>query len=194
MLTKIRNKLLTIFGDIKVNKHFPWIPYYKPEGYKIRGEQVRVILRLIEPGDVLVRGFDDYLDGYFIGHWSHVGLVFDKDTIIHSIAEGVIKEDILNFLRTDRIMILRPNLYEQQKRAVILRGLTLVGTKYDFGFNFDDPKEMSCTEFVYNCFLPFEELLGMHKSLETFVIGKKSIVRPESFMKFSGFQVVWISE
>lgn len=194
LLNKTRNKLLTIFGDIKVSKHFPWIPYYKPEGYKIRGEHVRELLTIVKPGDVLIRGFNDYLDGYFIGHWSHVGLVYEFDTVIHALAEGVIKEDILNFFRTDRIVILRPNLSEQQKRAVVLCGVQLVGTKYDFGFNFEDSKELSCTEFVYHCFSPFEEILGMRKDEEKILFMKKIVVRPKHFFEYKGFNLMWSSE
>lgn len=189
-LIKVRNKFLTIFGDIKINKHFTWIPYYKPQGYKIKGKDVRKLLGICQAGDVLLRGYDDYFDGLIIGDWSHVGLVLSDTEVIHSMAEGVFVEDIINFFRTDRMCVLRPDLPREDITKVLGTAQSLRGTPYDFGFNFDSPKEVSCSEFVYYCFSPFEHLLGMYKTEEKVLWFKKRVVRPAEFLNYTGFKKV----
>ena len=132
-------RFLTIFGDIKAYPRWNrplWI-LYQPEGYKVRGQEIREFLERIQVGDVLVRGFNDYLDGYFIpGYFSHVGLYLGevaetdkeyvgkqarglkgpdsepvfrtgKQMVIHALAEGVILEDVINFCRCDYLAALR---------------------------------------------------------------------------------------
>ena len=126
---------LTVFGDLKVFK-FPFFFLYDPGSYLVKGEDMREVIRTVEPGDILLRGYGNYLDGYFIpGYFSHVGLYLgkvDKDQldsiwsdeyapldhvkglvkngeqmVIHAMAEGVFMEDILNFCRCDYMAILR---------------------------------------------------------------------------------------
>jgi hypothetical protein len=129
MLNSVKNGLLRIFGDIKVFK-WPMFILYDPGSYKVKGEDMRAVIELIQPGDMLVRGYDNYLDGYFIpGYFSHAGLYLGKVTaddrklitspegakrfktgsqmVIHSMAEGVFMEDILNFCRCDTMAIVR---------------------------------------------------------------------------------------
>jgi hypothetical protein len=83
-----------------------------------------------KPGDILVRGFKNYLDGYFIpGYFSHAGLyvgpVVEKDKelvhrprgkklfrpgeqmVVHALAEGVLMEDLIQFCRCDYLAVLR---------------------------------------------------------------------------------------
>lgn len=120
-------KFLTFFGDLKVYAH-PFFVVYDPGSYRIKGPDVRQILGLLQPGDILLRGYDNYLDGKFIGGtFSHAGFYYGKaDTcpfadndprkgffvageqmVVHSMAEGVFMEDILTFTRCDKIAILR---------------------------------------------------------------------------------------
>jgi hypothetical protein len=189
-LIRIRNKILAVFGDIKINKHFPWIPYYKPQGYQIRGKDVRRLLNICKPGDVLLRGFTDYFDGLFIGKWSHVGLVLSDTEVIHAMAEGVIVEDIINFFRTDRVYVLRPDLEKEKLTKVLGKAQFLRGTPYDFGFNFNNPDEVSCSEFVYICFSDFDHELGMSKGREKVLFFTKVVVRPAAFLDYTGFKKV----
>jgi hypothetical protein len=125
---RLRDRLLTILGDIKIFKHPLWI-VYDPGGYRVKGRDLRALVTLLEPGDILVRGFTMYLDGKIIpGHFSHAGLYLGKTThedlalvperardrfvvgdqvMIHAIAEGVLMEDALDFGRCDRLVVLR---------------------------------------------------------------------------------------
>ncbi|MFC1542544.1 hypothetical protein ACFL4M_01470 [Pseudomonadota bacterium] len=132
-------KLLTWFGDLK----FFWIPpmiVYDPSPYGVKGEDVREVINLIQPGDILLRSYEKYVDGWFIpGEFSHVGFFYGATTednrksagtmiddnpeklqrvqhdgfkigeqmIIHAMADGVFMEDVINFCRCDKMVILR---------------------------------------------------------------------------------------
>ena len=123
------NGFIKIFGDIKVFK-WPMFVVYDPGSYQVKGTDMREVIDVIRPGDILLRGYNNYLDGYFIpGYFSHAGLYVGeinqddekliqypdgkeffrtgKQMIIHSMAEGVFMEDVLNFCRCDRMVILR---------------------------------------------------------------------------------------
>lgn len=121
-------RLLTAFGDVKV---FPWPMFflYDPEGDAVTGAQLREVMKRVRPGDILVRGYRRYLDGYFIpGYFSHVGMyvgpvdpaqasllrepcrglfVPGEQIVVHAMAEGVLMEDLLEFGRCDRLAVLR---------------------------------------------------------------------------------------
>lgn len=66
------------FGDLKVFPA-PLFIVYDPGSYRIKGADMREVMRRVEPGDVLVRGYVHYLDSYVIpGYFSHVGLYLGK--------------------------------------------------------------------------------------------------------------------
>lgn len=121
LLVKLRNGFLKLFGDIKVYK-YPFFLLYDPEGYLVRGDDIRQVTEKIKPGDIMIRGYKNYLDGYFIpGFFSHAGLYLGltnkddleltpqqedsfyigKQVVIHSMAEGVFMEDVINYCRCD---------------------------------------------------------------------------------------------
>lgn len=123
------NAFLKVFGDLKI---FPW-PFfliYDPGSYKVKGEDVRDVIQTARPGDILLRGYRNYLDGYFIpGYFSHAGMYLGEVTeadkkylqhpvgeklfktgeqiVAHAMAEGVFMEDLINFCRCDVMAILR---------------------------------------------------------------------------------------
>lgn len=124
------DQMVTIFGDIKVFKHPLWLAY-DPGSYRVRGPECRKVSELLEPGDILLRHYDGYLDNMFIpGVFSHAGLYLGPVTendrakipgtgvasrafgagpcqVAHSTAEGVHLEDVLNFLRCDEVAVVR---------------------------------------------------------------------------------------
>lgn len=75
-------KVLTVFGDLKAYK-WPMFLIYAPRGYQVRGIDCREAMDVVRPGDVLLRGYCDYVDGWFIpGFFSHAG------TYVGEIAPG----------------------------------------------------------------------------------------------------------
>ncbi len=127
-MPNLRDRLLTILGDLKVFRWPFWL-VYDPGSYLVKGRDAREVIDLVRPGDVLVRGFTAYLDGKLIpGYFSHAGLyvgpttaadlalvrpsargrlVEGAQTVVHAIAEGVLMEDVLDFCRCDRLLVLR---------------------------------------------------------------------------------------
>lgn len=220
MLTQIYNGFVKILGDIKVYP-YPLFVIYDPGSYKIKGEEMREVMQRVEPGDILVRGYVNYLDGYLIpGFFSHAGLYLGKvedddkrfvkphamhlfrtgeQMVIHAMAEGVFMEDLLNFCRCDYMMILRRNpAIESEKarqvtfRQVLESALQRLGSAYDFQFDFSDIRKLSCTELVYICCKDFITEYGIMPKKHRFVFFSKTILSPDDFVT-SSLQKVWRS-
>ncbi len=161
LLYKLQRKLFTFLGDIKVSgwKHPMWFTI-NAHGYKLKGAEYRNIKNLIKPGDILIRRYDGYFSTYALpGFWTHGGLYIGDDEgkpeqVIHAISDGVIQEDILNFMRTDHMLILRAPAGKKGKKTqqAIQKAKSIVGKPYDFGFDFSDTNRFSCTELVAYCY------------------------------------------
>ncbi|PKN96849.1 MAG: hypothetical protein CVU43_18605 [Chloroflexi bacterium HGW-Chloroflexi-5] len=64
LIYSIKSRFLTIFGDIKIFK-WPMFAIYHPTTFRIKGYHTREIMNIVKPGDVVMRSYRDYLDGYF---------------------------------------------------------------------------------------------------------------------------------
>lgn len=188
LIKYLKSKFLTIFGDIKVFKYPFWI-VYDPEQYQIAGAKLREILNTLQPGDIIARGYVKYLDGYFIpGKYSHTGVYIGEDTMIHSVAEGVCKVDVLDFLQCDRCCIIRP----KNRGAVpvaIDRAHMYLGTKYDFSFSAGDDA-LYCHELTASCYKD----LKIEKHIPTLfgglIKGKEPVYLAQSFIESEDFEVI----
>ena len=87
-------KFLTAFGDIKIFRWPLWI-IYDPDDYQVTGENIKEIMDLIRPGDIILRGYRHYLDGKFVPNFpngkigkgfSHGAVYAGEDKIIHAVA------------------------------------------------------------------------------------------------------------
>ena len=140
-------QLLTIISDVKIYKT-PCFAIYNPEeyDYSIRGNQIRQICNLVKPGDIILRGYKHYLDGFLIpGKYSHVGIYIGEHIVVHAVAEGVKEIDIIDFLLADRVCILRPNSKQDNAVQYVKEH---IGSKYDFKFNSSDSSEFYCFELA----------------------------------------------
>lgn len=84
---------------------------YDPESFVVDGNDILQIMEVIQPGDVLLRGYNKYLDGKFIPDkkgYSHAGLYVGGNQVIHSVSPSVQFIHIIDFCEADRIMVLRP--------------------------------------------------------------------------------------
>lgn len=132
---------LTWFGDLRID--------FDPPATKAK--HLRRLMVLAEPGDVLCRKFDCYVDSIFIeGEYTHSGILTHKDKIIHSIAEGVIRDDILDFvLNTDGFILLRPKYdSESNARSAVTFAENHVGRPYDFLFQKEEKESFYCHELT----------------------------------------------
>lgn len=152
----LKSKLLTIFGDIKI---FPWPMFviYDPVVYQLEGAKVRGILDKIQVGDLVCRGYTRYADGLVIpGKYSHSGIYVGDNTVIHAVAEGVTKCDILDFLMCDRAIVIRPccNAKQEAIDRAVKRAHEKLGTPYDFSFMPGD-EALYCHELTSYCYQEF---------------------------------------
>lgn len=148
---KIWSKFLTWFGKIKVlTFHFlPVLAEEKP--YYVTGYDISKIMELLKPGDVLIRGYDEYLDGKFIPDekgYSHAGLYVGDDEIIHAAAPCVQKIHVIDFCQADRIMVLRPSYGTDEAIQLAHNRLDI---PYDFDYSTDIGK-LYCFELIASCY------------------------------------------
>lgn len=99
---KLKEEFLRFFGDVKLFDAQPRLfilPHllttflfrrtllHDPRSYQVKGTDMRSAMDCLMPGDILVRGYDNYVDGHFIpGFFSHAGLYLGK------VDEGTIKQ------------------------------------------------------------------------------------------------------
>jgi hypothetical protein len=220
-LEKIYNGFIGFFGDIKVFK-FPMFIIYDPGSYLIKGDDIRQVIKILKPGDILVRGYINYLDGYFIpGFFSHAGLYLGEvaesakelikpdalhdfksgeQIVIHSMAEGVFMEDVINFCRCDYMLVLRRNPEKESEESkkttfdtVFKTALQNLGKGYDFKFDFANFTKLSCTEFVYVACKGFLNDYDVKVRTKKVMFMKKRIISPDDFVN-SKLDIVWKSK
>lgn len=91
---RIKESFLRFFGDLKMFGNQPRLfaaPHllttllfrgtllYDPRSYRVKGGDMRRAMSDLKPGDILVRGYDNYVDGHFIpGFFSHAGLYLGR--------------------------------------------------------------------------------------------------------------------
>lgn len=146
MLKWLKRKFLTILGDIKIFK-FPLFMIYDPSTFRVKGYHTRQAIDLLKPGDIVLRRYRMYLDGVFIpGKYSHTGVYVGDGKIIHAVAEGVSKIDVIDFLRCDGFCILRQNDANKALKAVeYCKEVLGQRGQYDFDFT-DDNDSWYCHE------------------------------------------------
>jgi hypothetical protein len=193
MLYNLQKALFGFIGDIKWSglTHPFWFTI-NATGYKLKGEHYRKLITRLQPGDIFIRRFEGYIDKWFIpGFWNHAGLYIGddgdyKEQVIHAVSEGVIQEDVLNFMRTDHMLVLRLATDKKGKSAAeaVKKAKSIVGCPYDFGFDFKDTNRFSCTELVAHCYPGI--VLGKKK------FGKEVIVA-DDFFNSDKLSTVWDS-
>lgn len=148
---KIKDKFLSWVADIRV--YTGGAVFFGASSYGIKGPDMRNILSILHPGDVLLRRYDHYMGTFFIpGYWGHAALYEGADQVLHMLGKGITKEDILTFMRTDHIAILRCEDEEKVKGAIEkAQKLYDQGTEYDYEFEAGDD-QLYCSEFIWQIF------------------------------------------
>jgi len=195
---KIKSKLLTIFGDIKVFK-YPMFLIYSPKGFDIKGEDIEDIINLVDDNNtyIILRSYNNYLDGFFIptgeSKCTHSG-VYSHGRVYHSIAEGVRKDSIIEFCKADRIVVLKPiKITDKQQKYVYEHAEKSVSKPYDFDFK-DKGKGSNlsyyCHEFTVSCFPKTWDIKRLRTSNKIGIKGPEVFVA-DSFYLSDHFEVVY---
>lgn len=184
MLYKLWSKFLTAFGNVKIFKYPFWI-IYDPDDYEVTGADILHIMSVIKPGDIILRGYKNYLDGKFIPNFpnniigkgfSHGAIYIGNNQIIHAVAEGVEYINIIDFCQCDRIAIFRPK--SGTKKAITIAN-KLIGLKYDFIFK-ENNNNVYCFEL---CALTYPKLdIQPIKIKKYFGLIKKSVYIAQSII------------
>lgn len=188
MLYKIKSNLLRIFGCIRVFK-YPFWAVYNPATFAAKGAHYRQASRIIKPGDILLRGYNEYLDGYFIpGAYSHscVYVGGERRLVLHAMSPGVIEDDLVDFLRCDRFCILRPR--DGTKTAVKL-ARSNKGIPYDYNFEIGTAR-FYCHEFTASCFPGLSIEPKTPVWFKGLVSSKRRVYLAESFLTSSDFELI----
>lgn len=165
MKIKIPKFISGFCGHTYIHKYPLWL-VYRPDIHRVRGDDVRKILDIVEPGDILLRRFDNYLNTIFTpGFFGHAGFYAGDNQVVHSVSAGCISEDILNFCRADAVAVLAPhtdtNVNEAIRRA---KDYADINVPYDYQFS-EVNKKYYCTELIdviYNgiFFADYTETVG----------------------------------
>jgi len=191
LLHKCWSKFLTFFGDIKCFR-FPLFLVYDPDDFQISGSDTEEIMSTLEPGDIILRGYNRYLDGKFInifsidtsksvigGDWSHGAIYVGNGKIIHAIAEGVSETNVVEFTRCDRICIFRPR---KLKASAIKKAEKFLKENVPYDFNFQyGASSLYCFELAALC---YEKLNIPTFNIKKFfgLMNKKDIYVAQSFI------------
>ena len=179
----IKKFVINFFGNIRIYKG--GFVLFGESKYKLKGPDWREILDTIQPGDIIGRAHHNYVSSWFIkGDFGHVGIYVGDNNVIHVRTSGIIKEDILTFLRTDDAFVVRPTdqsivdtsiqkAYEQLNK----------GVGYDFDFDSVDEEEFYCSEFTDFC---------TNHILRESVSKDKTYIYPDDYLIPSDkFEIVW---
>jgi hypothetical protein len=142
-LFKVYKKSLTVFGDI----------YFATKPPLVKAKEIRDALDILKPGDIICRGYNYYLDSYFIpGEYSHSGLVTNENYMTHSIAEGVCGIDTIDFIKDcDAFIVIRPQIDDADIIPILARAHEHENLKSEYDFTFKDPNKFYCHEFTADC-------------------------------------------
>ncbi len=153
----ILSTFLNFLADSHLSK-YPLFYSYKPNFHKLKGEEVRKVLNTLKPGDIILRRFDGYLNTMLTpGFWGHACIYVGDNKIIHAVGEGVSSEDIITYLRTDHICVMRLKDLTIFNTNIILNAVTKAndlmnkGVEYDYEFENDDD-QLYCSEFINECY------------------------------------------
>ena len=183
------SKFLAFFGDIKVFSYPFWL-VYDPDDFQVGGKKVLDIIKTLKPGDVILRGYNKYLDGKFIpskSKFSHGAIYIGDGKIIHAVAEGVSLTNIIDFTRCDRIAIFRPTFGQND---AIQKAKAFLGAKvpYDFGFE-RGISALYCFELCGECY----DMLSIPKYTATKLFGiikRHNVYLADSFFNSSDFRCI----
>lgn len=186
-MTKIRYKiqkvLFRFIGDIRWHGllHPFWFTI-NAKNCLLKGKHYRDAEQIIQPGDILIRRFEGYVDKVLIpGWWNHAGMyvgeVNGKDhKVIHAISDGVVVEDLIDFMRTDHMIVLRAP--EGTQEEAIERAKNAIGSDYDFAFDFNETLRFSCTELISHCYpdtIKGQQRFGRLTVVADDIVGTKSL-------------------
>ena len=194
LLESLKVSFLKAFAHFKVFK-FPFFLVWDPHTFDVKGSHYYQVRDSIQAGDILLRGYRNYLDGYFIpGKYSHAALYIGDEKIIHAMTPNVQWTDLVTFMRCDRICVIRPDLPEQDKQLAIKRTKAMLDKPYDYDFVFESDgyetnttqRKFSCSELVYFAYDKNIPDLKWQITEKNYLLFTKSLFAPDACLPKQG--------
>ena len=203
-------------------RYFPMIVGWNRKKPLIRGSEMLEAMKVVQPGDVLVLRHDGFASNVGIGGCFIHGAVYVGDgECIEALSDdegGVTNNSLVDILRADLALILRPKLTAEERQACAKQAWKIHGAKYDYLFNFNvedelraiekNPKitkrlKICCTEAVLFAYLKHKEQLHLWTSTNDglvtkilrflgLMIGKSALTSDAIAM--SEMEIVWASK
>ena len=151
----------------------------------------------LKPGDIILTRRNWHLSNAFLpGFWPHAALYVGtpeqleglginqknagvgweaymkkqhghQRVILEAVGEGVRFHCAEYTLNADYVMVLRPRLGDEQKKAALLKAFDFHGRPYDFDFDFVDEHKIVCSELIYRA---YSKMLEFDRDI---VVGKE---------------------
>lgn len=157
LLFKLEKTIFRFIGDVKwAGILHPFWFIINGTSFHLKGKHYRDLDSVIEPGDIIIRRFEGYIDKWLIpGWWNHAGIYVGKvngkdHQVIHAISDGVVVDDLIDFMRTDHMIVLRAP--KEKIEEAIDKAKQAIGSDYDFAFDFNETLRFSCTELISHCY------------------------------------------
>lgn len=198
MLTKIRQWILDTFYPFIVWMGKVHMPYSKK---KVTANMVEDILKIIEPGHVLVSTTYGELSNLFIpGKFRHAAIYVGNGRVVEAIGIGVRNVSIYQFCMTKDLVVLLDNLEanHEQMQLVVTNAISCVGKPYDYDFwiphehsNSKVNEAFYCAELVWYCYK--QACPNMEFKLRQ-VMGARTVI-PDDFVNANKYwQKLWCSD
>ena len=208
----VRQWSLEHLGHVRIYSRPFWF-VFGPKGYDVKARHLRKALKMLLPGDVILRRYDSYLLSWFIpGRFSHSGVYVGEDSedrsvmaVVHALGSGVQKTDVIDFLiGCDGFAILRPRCSQADRSAACEIARGYVGVQYDYRFdicedyaNQDEVQErtrsMYCHELTRSCFPNLDIPTVQPQLWNGMIRSSKRQFLAQSFIDSPDFDVVYDS-
>ena len=144
---KIKKGALVFSGHLYFHNRPMWI-VYRPDHDRVTGDDMWKIIECLEPCDMLLRKYDRYLNtlleralpkikGGEWGFWGHAGFFAGDHAVLHSVEEGCVRTNILDFIQADAVAVRRvPGLTKEDKDYYIERAWDKVEDKTPYDYDF----------------------------------------------------------
>lgn len=187
---KLWSKFLCWFGEIKIFPR-PMFIVHDPSYFKMTGHKILEVMDKLQLGDVILRGYDMYLDSRWIpdkAGFSHGAIYLGDNKIAHAVAAGVSETNVIEFCECDRIAICRP---KKGQKAAVAKAKKFLKEKvpYDYGFQ-RGTSALYCFELCGECYKNLDVPTYTVKKFFG-LVQRKSTFLAESFFKSPDFKCVF---
>ena len=152
-LYKVKRALLPFLTNLRVSKTPFWM-MYQPQDYKVKGQDIQKISKVIQPGDIILRGFDKkFLDGLMVPNkfgYTQSGIYIGFNRVIHMTTKGISNSHLYDYCAADKIFIVRP-CGDKYKAVRLAKQYLYNEIPYDY-FCKQGEKSLYCHQFCVQCY------------------------------------------